>query len=131
MVRIIRTLLVVAAAGALLAVAGCTAAADVAVTVDDDGGTVTVRNGGTVTVKLEGNPTTGFSWLEAEVPDVLESRGEPEFEPSSDALGAGGMMELTYDAVEVGEGTLRLEYARAFESVEPEDVFSVTVKVVE
>ncbi|MBN2840317.1 MAG: protease inhibitor I42 family protein, partial [Coriobacteriia bacterium] len=77
------------------------------------------------------NPTTGFSWLEAEVPDVLESRGEPEFEPSSDALGAGGMMELTYDAVEVGEGTLRLEYARAFESVEPEDVFSVTVKVVE
>ena len=62
---------------------------------------------------------------------MLESRGDPEFEPSSDALGAGGMMTLTYDAVETGEGTLKLDYARAWESLQPEDTFSVTVKVVE
>ncbi|MHB1136830.1 MAG: protease inhibitor I42 family protein [Coriobacteriia bacterium] len=131
MVRIMRCVVAVATAGVLLAAAGCTAAADVTVTADDDGGTVTVRKGGTVTVELEGNPTTGFTWLEAQVPEMLESRGEPAFEPSSDALGAGGVLTLTYDAVEAGEGTLQLEYARAWESVEPEDTFSVTVTVVD
>ncbi len=129
--RITMVIIATVAAGTLAMAAGCTAAMDVTLTADDDGGTVTVRNGGTVTVELEGNPTTGYSWLESEVPAVLESQGEPTFEPSSDALGSGGVMILAYDAVAVGEGTLELEYARAFESVEPEDTFSVTVKVVE
>lgn len=128
-----RRMTVVALVMALLALGtyGCAAPENVVVTSADDGGTVTVRSGGTVIVELEGNPTTGFTWLETEVPDVLESRGEPGFEPSSDALGAGGMMTLTYDAVETGEGTLKLDYARPWESVRPEDSFSVTVKVVE
>lgn len=126
-----RALALAAVAGLLIASVGCTAPSAVVLSADDDGGTVTVRTGGTLTVELEGNPTTGFTWLEAEVPDVLESRGDPEFEPSSDALGAGGMMTLTYNAVETGEGTLKLDYARAWESLQPEDTFSVTVKVVE
>lgn len=125
-----RALALAAVAGLLIAAAGCTAPTQVALIADDDGSTVTVRSGGTVVVELEGNPTTGFTWLEAEVPDVLESRGEPGFEPSSDALGAGGMMTLTYDAVAAGEGTLKLDYARPWESVQPENTFSVTVKVV-
>lgn len=131
MSRIMRRSFAVAAIVVLIAAASCAAPTQVALIADDDGSTVTVRSGGTVVVELEGNPTTGFTWLEAEVPDVLESRGEPGFEPSSDALGAGGMMTLTYDAVETGEGTLKLDYARAWESVQPEDTFSVTVKVVE
>lgn len=130
MLRILRLVCVMAVAGLLLAAAGCAAAEDATVTADDDGGTVTVRTGGTLTVELEGNPTTGFTWMEAEVPEMLESRGEPEFESSSDALGAGGMMTLTYDAVAAGEGTLKLDYARPWESVQPENTFSVTVKVV-
>ena len=127
------TWLVLGVAVAVLAFGayGCTAPEDAVLWADDDGGTVTVRARGTLTVELEGNPTTGFTWMEAEVPAALESRGEPEFEPSSDAIGAGGMMTLTYDAIEAGEGTLELQYARPWESVQPEDTFAVTVKVVE
>lgn len=131
MLRIMRASLAIAVLALLAVATGCTAPTEVVLLADDDGGTVTVRAGGTVSVELEGNPTTGFTWIEAEVPDVLESRGEPEFEPSSDALGAGGMMTLTYNAVEVGEGTLKLDYARAWESVQAQDTFSVTVTVVE
>ena len=132
MMRIIQGMLVAAVAGALLVATGCSAATDVTVTGDDDGGTVTVGNGGTVTVELESNPTTGFTWLEGSVPPMLEARGEPTFEPSSDALGSPGIQTLTYDVVAVGEGTLELEYGQAFETmVEPEDTFSVTVIVEE
>ncbi|MHB8051489.1 MAG: protease inhibitor I42 family protein [Coriobacteriia bacterium] len=130
MIRIIRSMVVAAVAGALLAATGCSAAADVTVTGADDGGTVTVRDGGTVTVELESNPTTGFTWIEASVPPMLEVRGEPTFEPSSDALGSPGIQTLTYDVVAVGEGTLELEYGQAFDTmVEPEDTFSVTIVV--
>ena len=114
-----------------LGVAGCGGPKSVALTSADDGGAATVRAGGVVTVELEGSPTTGYMWLEAGAPDVLELRGEPEFELSSDALGAGGVMTFTYDALEAGEGTLELEYARPWESVDPEETFSVTVTVVE
>ncbi|MCK8114040.1 protease inhibitor I42 family protein [Anaerosoma tenue] len=131
MMRFMRILTAAAVAGALLSAAGCSAAADVTVTGEDDGGTVTVRDGGTLTVELDSNPTTGYTWLEASVPGVLEARGEPVFEPESDALGARGVQTLTYDVVGTGEGTLELEYARAFESVQPEDTFSVTVVVEE
>ena len=123
--------LVAALAALVLGTHGCAAPGSAVITSADDGKAVTVRTGGTVTVELEGNPTTGYTWMEAALPGVLESRDEPEFEPSSDALGAGGMMTLTYDAIEVGEGTLELEYARPWESMQPEDTFSVTVKVVE
>jgi inhibitor of cysteine peptidase len=131
MMRFMRILTAAAVAGALLSAAGCSAAADATVTGEDDGGTVTVRDGGTLTVELDSNPTTGYTWLEASVPGVLEARGEPVFEPESDALGAPGVQTLTYDVVGPGEGTLELEYARAFESVQPEDTFSVTVVVEE
>ncbi|MGB4592764.1 MAG: protease inhibitor I42 family protein [Coriobacteriia bacterium] len=125
MMRIIQSLAVAAVAAALFAATGCSAATDVTLTGDDDGGTVTVRNGGTVTVELVSDPTTGYTWLEGSVPPMLEARGEPTLEPSSDASGSPGIQTLTCDAVAEGEGTLELEYARAFDSVEPEDTFVV------
>ncbi len=131
MMRVMQRLAVAAVVAAFLAATGCSAATDVTLTGDDDGGTVTVRNGGTVTVELESDPTSGYTWLEGSVPPVLEAQGEPTFEPSSDAPGSPGIQTLTYDAVAAGEGTLELEYARAFDSVEPEDTFSVTVVVEE
>lgn len=124
---------VLSAALALLALGafGCVAPESAVLTAADDGGEVTVRAGGTLIVELEGNPTTGFMWVESEVPDVLELRGEPEFESASDALGAGGMMTFTYDAIQAGEGTLELAYERPWEDKDPEERFTVTVTVVE
>ncbi|MHB1018202.1 MAG: protease inhibitor I42 family protein [Coriobacteriia bacterium] len=129
--RMVGVVLVVALGLLALGAYGCTSPGNVVLTAADDGDAVTVRSGGTLIVELEGNPTTGFTWMEAEVPEMLESRGEPEFESASDALGAGGMMTLTYDAIEAGEGTLELQYARPWESVDAEERFSVTVTVVE
>jgi inhibitor of cysteine peptidase len=116
---------------ALIVLAGCQAPERIVVTADDDDGTVRVRNGGVVLVELEGNPTTGYMWMEQTVPPVLESLGEAEFVAGSEVLGAGGTITLTFEAVEAGEGTLDLAYLRPWESVQPEDTFSVTVVVEE
>jgi inhibitor of cysteine peptidase len=116
-------------AGVLLVLAtGCGGGAT-SVTADDDGGSVTLRRGDVLTVELEGNPTTGYTWSAADVPACLELRGEPEFEPDSDALGASGTMTLSFEATEVGEGDQELWYARPWESVQPERIFTLEVTV--
>lgn len=127
----LRVIAVACAVVALAVVAGCQAPERVVVTAADEEGTVRVRNGGVVLVELEGNPTTGFMWMERSVPPVLDSVGEAEFVAGSDALGAGGTITLTFEAVEAGEGVLDLAYMRPWESVQPEETFSVTVVVEE
>ncbi|MDI6901394.1 MAG: protease inhibitor I42 family protein [Anaerosomatales bacterium] len=115
---------------ALLAVAGCDAAAsEVIIDDQDDGGSVRLGIGQVLVVRLPANPTTGFTWTAAETPAFLERLGEPEFSPESDALGAGGIQEFRYAASEPGEGSLELEYARSWEDVPAEDEYTVTVTV--
>jgi hypothetical protein len=74
----LRVIAVAWAVVALAVVAGCQAPERVVVTAADEDGTVRVRNGGVVLVELEGNPTTGYMWMERSVPPVLESVGEAE-----------------------------------------------------
>ena len=116
-----------------LALGGCRNDDDDPVTIDaaDAGTTVDLRPADVLVVELEGNPTTGYSW-EVETIDtaVLELVGEPEFEPDSDAVGAGGMVTLRVNAVDAGESPLKLIYHRPFEQgVEPLETFEVRVVV--
>ena len=98
---------------------------------DDAGTTVKVRNGDTFQVKLDGNPTTGYSW-EPENLDtsILEQQGDWDFDPESSAVGAGGTVTTTFKAVGAGTTTLRLIYHRPFEQVvAPLETWEVTVEV--
>jgi inhibitor of cysteine peptidase len=128
--RTTATLLVLAL---VLALAGC-GSGGTQLTEADDGETVRLKVGETFTVALPGNPSTGFSWNGAADPEVVVLASEPEFESDAaddNVVGAGGTVTMTYEAVEVGEAELKLEYSRAWESVQPERTFTVKVVVSE
>jgi len=97
----------------------------------DAGGVIEIEVGEQIALELEGNPTTGFSWQVAEIdPTVLVATGEPDYESSSDADGAGGTYTFRFDAVGPGETPLVLLYYRSWE--EPSDTtgrFALTVVV--
>jgi len=140
--RVSLTMLVLAAL-ALLAAAGCTNAADpdtsssgtkpdvVVVTLEDADKTVAVVPGQTLEVKLDGNPSTGYTWTVASAPEFLKSEGEPTFasEAESGVVGAAGTQTLTFSVTAPGEGELSLSYLRPWETgTAPAETFKVTVE---
>lgn len=105
---------------------------EVQATIDDNGREVQLKKGQTLVVTLEANPTTGYSWEVAEPLDeqVLRQVGEPEFKQESEALGAGGVQVLRFEAVNAGQITLKLVYHRPWEKgVEPLETYSLQVVV--
>lgn len=132
---VLAAILVVVLIGVLaLAVAGWTArqAKTVELNGGQSGSSVELRTGDTLQLALEGNPTTGYTWAPATLDQaILKSAGEPEFQPSSSALGAGGTVTCRFTAVGAGQTTLQMIYSRPFEKdVPPLKTFTVTVTVV-
>ncbi len=97
----------------------------------DAGRSIELRVGGRFDVTLEGNPTTGFQWeVGSGDTSIVKLSGEPEFKPSSDALGAAGKFTFHFEAVTAGQTTLKLIYHRLFEKdTPPAQTFEVTVTV--
>ena len=117
---------------ALTLATGCSPQQDVQASIADDGHEKQLKKGQTLVVTLEGNPTTGYSWEVAEPLDeqVLRQAGEPEFKQESEALGAGGVQILRFEAVNAGQTTLKLAYRRSWEKdVEPLETYSIQVVV--
>jgi inhibitor of cysteine peptidase len=105
---------------------------EIKATIDDNGREMQLKKGQTLVVTLEGNPTTGYSWEVAETLDeqVLRLTGEPEFKAESEALGAGGVQTLRFEAVNAGQITLKLVYHRPWEKgVEPLETYSLQIMV--
>lgn len=105
---------------------------EVKASIDDVGHEMQLKKGQTLVVTLEGNPTTGYSWEVAEPlnEQVLRQVGEPEFKAESDALGAGGVQILRFEAVNAGKTTLKLIYHRPWEEgVDPLETYSIEVMV--
>ncbi len=114
-----------------IVLAGCTGNAPRTLTEKDAGKIIELQQGDTLLVALEGNMTTGYTWLmqPANHP-LLEQVGEPQVTPSSQLIGAGGVIALRFKAVNSGQAALRLVYARPWETdVLPEKTFEVTVVV--
>jgi inhibitor of cysteine peptidase len=104
---------------------------EVKVTEKEAGKSVEVANGGTLEITLEGNPTTGYTWEVDSVDEkILKLEGEPDFDAASDAVGAGGMMTLKFNAASAGKTDLKLVYHRPWEEGEaPAETFEVSVTV--
>lgn len=112
------------------AMAGCGGDGDERLTIDDSGSSIDISVGETFEVVLEGNATTGFTWIvESGDPGIVEVMGEPSFEPESDLVGAGGEFTFTFEGKAPGTTTLEMAYRRSFETAPPEQTFSVTVTV--
>lgn len=97
--------------------------------VENNGDEIAVRTGDRFDVTLEGNPTTGYDWYVDETDESVVTLADRSFEPSSSAIGAGGMVTLTFEAVGPGTAHVRLVYERSFEEVEPLEDFTFTVSV--
>jgi inhibitor of cysteine peptidase len=100
----------------------------------DNGSTITLNLGELLVVRLEGNPTTGYTW-EAQDLDalILQQTGETEFESSNTSpgvVGAGGTQVLTFEARSSGTTILTIVYHRPWETgIAPIDTFSITITV--
>lgn len=115
----------------LLVLAACApASGGVSLGAADAGTTVALKTGDTLTIALEGNVTTGYTWVAAPPdPPVLAPLGEAEVTPAGPQIGAPGLIVLRFSAAAPGTAVLRLEYRRPWESLPPEKTFEVTVVV--
>ncbi len=122
-------LIVVSVLGATLT--GCLFGDVVRIDATYNGKTVTVPLNGTLIVSLDSNATTGYAWaLDSVDATILESKGSEYIAPVTTLIGAGGTEEWTFNAIAVGQTTLKLKYVRSFEpEEEPADTFEVTVTV--
>jgi inhibitor of cysteine peptidase len=122
-------------AGLALVVSGCAGKTaetkTLVVTEQEASSTVTLAKGQELAVKLDGNPSTGFTWAAETIPPFLAEQGEPTFEQApttGSAVGAGGTQTILFAATTSGKGELKLTYARPWEKgVEPAKTFAITV----
>jgi len=110
---------------------GCNSHRTISIGEAENGKTVEINTGDTLKISLTGNPTTGYNWYVSSVDtQVLTQMGDPSFVASSNAMGAGGIITLTFQAPIAGQTSLQLEYKRAWETgVNPLQTYSVMVDV--
>jgi len=115
----------------MLAACAPAAANPTRISAQDAGKTIELKTGDILIVSLEGNMTTGYSWVPApQDPVLLKQVGDVQVTPSSDLIGAPGLLATQFQAVATGQTTLRLEYKRPWEeNVLPEKTFEVTLVI--
>jgi inhibitor of cysteine peptidase len=110
-------------------VAGCGGGGGVVeVDLSDNGSTIRLGENDRLELSLEGNPTTGFTWL-VDHAVMLDQIGLPTHEPDSDLIGAPGVTTFVFEPSGSGEGELMLVYRREWEDVAPESTFFIDVIV--
>ncbi|KPK37401.1 MAG: hypothetical protein AMJ65_14635 [Phycisphaerae bacterium SG8_4] len=107
----------------------------VEVSEDDNAGQVELERGQILVVTLESNPSTGYSWEQAESnQSTLMQIGEAEFRPSETSeapmVGAGGWEIFRFRAVSAGQTPLMFLYRRPWEEgAEPLETFLLQVVI--
>lgn len=107
-------------------------AATLAADISSNGKTLDAKIGDVIEIKLDGNPTTGYSWSVTKIDGVaIKQSGEAEYQQKNNdgRVGGGGTFTFKFTAEQVGQTTLNLGYARPWEKVDPIQSFTLTVKV--
>lgn len=76
--------------------------------------TIAVEVGDSFLLSLESNPTTGYAW-QAQFDDELLELVETKFEPSSEAIGAGGVETFEFRGLKEGDTEITMVYKRSWE----------------
>jgi inhibitor of cysteine peptidase len=85
----------------------------------------------TLTVRLGSNPTTGYSWEDAEIihPEVIKQISRNYEEPTDTGLvGAGGTEVWVFKATDTGLAMIKMSYGQSWEGGE-KDAYTVTINV--
>jgi inhibitor of cysteine peptidase len=86
---------------------------------------------GTLTVKLGANPTTGYSWTDAEITDpaVINQISRNYVAPDTGLVGAGGTEVWVFNSSNnPGTATIKMSYGQPWEGGE-KDTFTLTINV--
>jgi len=75
---------------------------------------IVVVVGDSLLFSLESNPTTGYD-LQAQFDDEFLELVETKFEPSSEAIGAGGVECFEFRALKEGDTEITMVYKRSWE----------------
>jgi len=119
--RIALVLLVAIGVGLLLTVVfvqwGDDAPTDKAAPLYHSGDSITFDNGGEFVISMAANPSTGYTWNADHNPNVTLVSSKQV--AGGNLPGAPGTQEMTFQATDPGSTTLKLAYARSFESGVP------------
>ncbi len=98
-------------------------------TAEDNGRTVELGIDDPFEIELEGNPTTGYIWNVLSYDStIIKQIGKVDYQPTTDALGAGGKYTFKFQTIAAGSTTLQLIYYRSFEkNVPPAKTFTMEV----
>ena len=97
----------------------------------ENGRTITVKLGSTLRVKLNGNPTTGFTWNNVTRGTGLKLLGKITHKAGRPVPGAPGMSTAAFQAMKLGKSELVLEYRRVFEDKPPLNTVKINIVVTE
>lgn len=115
-------------------IAGCGGGETVEYTAADVAKTIDVAAGEQFKIVLDANESTGFIWRQAEGTDakVVKLVTDEYIEANTGAVGADGKHHWTFEGVEPGETTIKLEYLRPWEpDASPEKTLNFKVAVPE
>jgi len=127
-----KTLSLLTLAMVFILATACSSTKHANLTAADKGGQVDVKVGEQIVIKLDGNPSTGYTWEAKDLDtSMFEQVGDTAFISSNPNLvGSGGTLTLTFKTLKAGTNTLTLVYHRPWETdVDPIDTFAVTVTV--
>ena len=127
-----KNLILFALIAVLILATACSSPQSTILTTANNGDQVEVKVGGQIIIKLDGNPSTGYTWEAKDLDATMFTQvGDPVFDSSNPGLvGSGGTLTLTFKTLKAGTSPLTLVYHRPWETgVDPTNTFSVTVKV--
>jgi len=90
-----------------------------ALTEADDGRTLRCRVGDRLLLSLFANPSTGYRWMPDGVLPAAFSLHELDYRDRSAAVGSGGDMRWTLQALQAGQATLVMRLCRPWQSDAP------------
>ena len=95
----------------------------------DSGRSIELHIGDRLEILLPGNPTTGYQWnIETQETIILQPTGGPEYKPSDNLVGGGGLFIFRFEAIKTGGVNLKLGYSQPFErSQKPSQTFELTI----
>ena len=122
-----RRIFVIGLAMALMA-AGCGDDDTVLLQLEEEATRVTMSYEQVLEVRLDGNPTTGYTWEIAS--EGIVELVDRSHRPTSDADGSPGITTLVFAPTATGTGDLVLIYHRSWEEgVEPLETRTITITV--
>jgi predicted secreted protein len=104
------------------------------VTKDDNNSTIKISKNDSITINLEGNITTGYSWVLLDDYDsnlLSLSSNDYQENPAEGKLGNSGNFVFTFESINSGETELNFSYCQPWNKNNSDDNFNIKVSIEE